>query len=267
MQRRAEQMVASEQQFGADTAKDAKQEFGAVGYGPAAPKQAGPVGADKKTSGAKMGCIIAAVAALVLLLGGLLFIGCCKKSGAFEVTGHSWERTIEIEEYRNVRESKWCDELPPGARELSRSKEQRSTEKVEDGKECRKIRKDQGNGSFKEVEECKPKYREKPVMADKCSFEAPLWRANRTVKESGASNKDALKWPMVPALRTGTCIGCEREGKRTETLTIRFKNLKDGTAATCTTNDQKWKSVAVGSKYEAKYSVTDSVDCDSLKAK
>ena len=136
------------------------------------------------------------------LLGGVLFVIVSmflvavfwKREGVFEVTGHSWERSIAIERRDAVRKSTWCDDVPSGARVLGRHEEQKGTKKEADGQECGMRKKDLGNGSYKEVKECKPKYKDVPVMEDKCDIEVIEWRNARTLAERGRAS---------PRLRVG----------------------------------------------------------------
>jgi hypothetical protein len=214
---------------------------------------------------------------ILLGAGALLFFGAIglfctamfwTKSGAVEVAGHTWERKIEIERYGKYRDSAWCDSLPAGAREVGRHKEQRSTNTVQDGEECTTKKKDNGDGTFKQVKECKPKYKDVPVYSDRCDYEAEAWKVARSVDAHGASLAEKPTWPKTNLAQTGTCIGCEREGKRSETYTVVFKNHEDKTDLKCDFPEQKWQSFALGAKYDAKIRVmTGGLDCDSLVKK
>jgi hypothetical protein len=104
-------------------------------------------------------------------------------------------------------------------------------------------------------------------MSDRCEFEVTDWRTTRTVSEKGASPKDPPKWPAVGALRTGACLGCEREGPRTEKYTVKFADTKakGGDPVTCDVAEAKWAKFEKGTKWKGKVRiVTGGVDCDAL---
>jgi hypothetical protein len=232
--------------------------------GPGAPFGAAP---PKKKS--RLGLVIGLVAAglALLLIAVVLVAALWKRDASLRVAGHTWQRSVEIQRYDLARTTAWCDQRPSGGREISRHQEQRGTKKVKDGETCRTRKKDRGNGTYSEVKECTPKYRDEPVMSDRCEFEVTAWRTERTLTEKGASTSDAPRWPVVPSLRTGTCLGCEREGARTEKYTVRFVDTASNEEATCDVPQARWSALADGSRWKAKVRVmTGGVDCDALVA-
>lgn len=201
---------------------------------------------------------------LVFLFGLILVAAFWTREGNFEVRGHSWERTIAVERYENVRKTAWCDGIPIGGREISRRREQRSTKQIPDGQTCETKKKDNGDGTYRQTKECKTKYREEPVMDYRCDFEITEWRPSRTLAARGASPKDPPAWPASD-LRAGTCIGCEREGTRSEKYTVLFHDTKAGKDASCALPEAKWKTFEKGSKWKGQVGVlTDAVECDGL---
>ena len=212
---------------------------------------------------------------LWLLLGGIalailfVVIGLTvwKRDGVFEVSGHTWERSITIERYEAVRKRLWCDDAPAGARVLSREKEQRGTKKEPDGEVCGTRKQDLGNGSYKEVKECTPKYKDVPVMADKCEVEITEWRPLRKLSEKGESLAETPRWPASSGGRAGTCIGCEREGPRAERYTVELLDTKTKKPASCDLPQERWSTFAKGSKWKGEVRVvTGTVDCDELQS-
>jgi hypothetical protein len=149
---RADQVRREGERFGGESIQDARRDF-------APPPGTAALQAQKKGPGVLIAVLAAAGLVVVGLVAALVF---WKKAATLEVAGHTWERTVDIEVFGPVRKSAWCDELPSGARELGRHKEKRSTKKIPDGEDCQTRRKDQGDGTFKEIRECKPKYRESP---------------------------------------------------------------------------------------------------------
>ncbi len=227
------------------------------------PPPAEPAPQKKKS---KVGCVIGCVALALALavVAALAVVLLWKEEAAVQVAGHSWERSIAIEEYRSVEEDAWCDEMPAGAHDVSRSEEVRSHKKVEDGEDCTVKKKDQGDGTFKEIEECKPRYKEVPVYDDKCRYEVERWTKDRTVDASGAALSDAPAWPTVKLGKQGTCIGCEREGAKSERYTVHFSG-EGGEDLSCDLPQSAWSGYAVGSRWTGEVGVvTGKLDCDTL---
>lgn len=222
-----------------------------------------PPAAKKSNVGLILG-ILGGVFALIVVV--ILVVVLWKRDSAFTVAGHSWQRDIAIERYESYRKGVWCDEIPAGARVLSRKKEQKGTTKEKDGETCGTRKKDLGNGTFKEVKECTPKFKDVPVMVDKCEVELTEWHTTRTATEKGTSLAEAPRWP-ASRVSGGTCVGCEREGARTERYTVRFLDDK-GKEATCDVPAAKWSTFSKGSKWKGAMRVmTSGVDCDTLQKK
>jgi len=203
---------------------------------------------------------------LALILGSLVICGgtCAflarKRAGSFEVASARCGRSVAVEHLEQKRESAWCDQVPSDGRVISRHSEQRSTKQIEDGQTCSKSKKDQGNGTYKEVTECKPKYKSEPVNDQKCDYEAPRWTTARTEKANGDTGP--YTWPKV------SLASSEREGARTETYTVTFTEPKTGKTSTCDFPEAKWSTFKRGGHYDGKMgALTGSIDCDSLVAK
>src|SRR5262249_39288966 len=142
--------------------------------------------------------------------------------------------------------------VPFGAYDLSCHREQRSTKKVPDGETCHNVRKDKGNGTFREVRECEPKYRSEPVYDDRCTYTVERWIESRHVDMSGASLADQPRWPDAALRRTGSCLGCEREGKRSEHYEVKFKLEPSGKLDSCSFPEAKWRTFEQGGRWPAK---------------
>jgi len=228
-----------------------------------APQPGGaPATAPKKSSSAWIFALVGGV--LFVMVSVLLVAVFWKREGVFEVMGHSWERNLAIERREAVKKSMWCDDVPSDARVLGRRKEQNGTKKEPDGQECGMRKKDLGNGSYKEVKECKPKYKDVPVMEDKCDIEVLEWRKALTLTEKGSSLAETPRWPQV-RVSGGTCVGCEREGARTERYTVNFIDKKSGRLASCDVPEARWSRFKQGSKWKGSVRVmTSGLDCDAL---
>jgi hypothetical protein len=180
------------------------------------------------------------------------------------VAGHSWSRTVDVESFGPVSESAWCDAMPSDARGVSRHREQRGTEKIEDGQTCTTKDKDRGDGTFERVETCKTKYREEPVYDDKCNFTVDRWKVARTERADGASLAPEPQWPAVRLARSGNCLGCEREGKRAERYAVKLTR-KEGGDDSCEMPQAKWATFSVGKSHKVQVRVVGGgVDCASL---
>ena len=216
-----------------------------------------------KRSGGR-GCLILLGLVVLGIMGFFCLNAFWKKEASFEVTGHQWSRSVDIEVFGPDASEGWCDAMPSEAYDVSKSDKERSKNKVQDGEQCHTKQVDQGDGSFKEVEECTPKYREEPVMDDWCRYTVDRWKKAREEKAEGKSLGDAPRWPEL-RLRTGSDPGSEREGGRSETYTVLLKG-PDGDAERCEVPEARWKGMAVGSHWKAKVAVlTGGVDCSALE--
>jgi hypothetical protein len=187
-----------------------------------------------------------------------------KREAGFEVTGHRWTRTVEVEQKKKVEESAWCDEMPAGAENVTRSKEKRSTKKVQDGEDCNIRKVDNGDGTYTQKRECTPKYRDEAVMGDRCRYTVQAWRVDRTEKASGGLG-DAPAWPSVTLARSGECLGCEREGKKSESYVVTLADANSGETSECDFDAARYKSMAPKSRWRGQVrALGGSLVCDSL---
>lgn len=205
-------------------------------------------------------------------IGALLVVGITvvmlvwKKDQKLTVAAQSWRRTVTVETFGPVKESAWCDELPSGARDVTRRKEQRGTKKVEDGEDCQTRRQDSGDGTFKEERECKPRFKEEPVFEQKCSYSIEKWQRSRQAVAEGGQADDPPHWPALRLARSGCAsTGCEREGSREETYTVVFRDAQ-GEEYRCNFDEKSWASYADGQRYAGKLrALVGSLDCSSLR--
>lgn len=205
---------------------------------------------------------LVAVGALAVI--GILVALFWKQDTTVYVTGHTWERVIQIEQYGPQPDSAWCDSLPAGAYSITRRTEQRSVRQVPDGQDCRVVRSDRGDGTFTERTECTPRYRQEPVYDERCYFTVDRWTYARDVRAHGDSLDDAPIWPDTRIQRTGTCIGCEREGRRSETYRV---SLRTGDSTyVCDVPLERWRAMPVESTWKVAVGViTRQPDCRSLE--
>lgn len=224
----------------------------------------------KKTNWAKV-LKIGAVALLVIaLIAGMIALFTPK-----EVTGtvdsFAWSRTMEVEEYKTVRESDWS--IPAGGREVSRSEEvhhynqvishyetktRTYTEQVLDHYETVVTGyRDLGNGYFEEITTQKPVYRTEtrtetyeepvyvqiPIYETFYVYEIERWTHKSTEKVSG--NDKEPYWPEY------TFSDKERKGTFTETYTVKVTD-EDGKTREFKLSFEEWNTLEVGQAVKLK---------------
>jgi hypothetical protein len=201
---------------------------------------------------------------IILLLGFLLW----PHQTEVVVTGHSWERTIEIEKRVTSREEGW--DVPAGGRVvetfkaiktynkvLERYEKKTRTVKVKSGTEkyvCGK--KDLGNGYFDD-KYCErntyterqetyddPIYRKEPVYASKYRYDIDRWKRDHTDKASG-NDKNPI-WPKQ------TVSGPDwRDGPKKETYTLLLQTKSDS-AHPVKVSQAYWSAKNKGDRLPAK---------------
>lgn len=207
------------------------------------PPPARPVAAAAGRGG--RGCL----AALVLLL--LLGLGFCglatwfslrKTSDTVRLTSVSWERSVQVQALRTVRESAWREAVPSGARVVARSREQRSTERVQTGTQRVKVGvRDKGNGFFEDVYEDRPVYSERPVYAEKVTYEVERWVDLRNEQARGGDRRP--RWPDVRLGRN------ERESGRRERYRAQLQGARRSYEMELP--QSRWEQLEEGRSYEA----------------
>lgn len=248
-------------------AEEARRRAEMAGQPP--PPESPPEDGPPKKGGPPWGLIIGGTVVLLIVLcaGAFSLNSLLASQEALEVTHHTWERSVDIESYGPVQRVDWKDQLPAGAQDVRCTPEKRSTKKVQDGETCKTVKKDLGDGSFKEVEQCKPTYREEPVMADRCQYTVDSWTVSRTLRSEGKGITPAPTWPEVRLSRTGLCRGCEREGRRKETYRVHLQRTDDAERKhSCNLDQSVWSGMAVGSRWIGSVGgLTGALDCAGLE--
>lgn len=225
----------------------------------------------KRNEVSKVGVGIAAVviAAVIAVIIGIVALVTAKFESTLIVTGHEWERSIDIEEYQNFSERSWRDSRPSGdnvsMRSNSCTQEQRGTRRVEDGETCRTVREDQGDGTFRERQQCETNYRDEPVYDDMCTWTGQRWESDRTLEESGTLNETPT-WPEVSLnCENQTRVGCERISSQEEHYWVLYED-DDDKDYQCDFAQSEWASIEVESTWVAQVGrFVTSIECDSLQ--
>lgn len=208
--------------------------------------------------------VLLPIAALVLVAVTVVLL-VWKKDQKLVVAGHTWRRAVSVERLAAVQQSAWCDEMPSEAGDVTRRREQRGTKQVPDGEDCHTRKKDLGDGTFKEERECAPRLKQEPVYDQKCAFSLVKWHPVREESVEGSSARDKPRWPAVKLERPGCAsLGCEREGARSESYTVWFRDTK-GDEYRCSFDEGAWSGYAEGQRYAGKLrALVGSLDCGSL---
>ena len=211
-----------------------------------------------------LGCV-GLIAVGIVAIGLFCFLNSFWSSEAkVSVVAQQWERTIQIETFKPVSKKAWKEDVPRTARKIKCREEQRKTRKVEDGETCKTRKKDNGDGTFSEKQECKPKYREEPVMGEKCSFVQDEWTVTDRKKTEGAGTEP--QWPVSGLSGAkNECPGCQREGNTNEKYILKLEKTDDKSRHECEVPFKKYASFSVGDQVEARFGgLTGSLDCSSL---
>jgi hypothetical protein len=185
----------------------------------------------------------------LIVVAGLVWYQCIrKKTVGMLVTGHRWTTSIVIEEYREVSEEAWRDQVPSGARQVSCTRQQRSTRSVPDGETCRDERHDKGDGTFEVVRKCTPKTRQEGVDDDHCRFQIDRWTKVDELKQEGKGL--TATWATPPPAPVQTGQGARRAGTKTATWIL---ELNDGSKGrSCELDESVWRKYADGQQIKAK---------------
>ncbi len=205
-------------------------------------------------------------AVIAVIIAGIVALTMTKSASVF-VTGHSWEREVRIEEYGPQNGSDWDDNVPGGAYSVSCSQRQRDTNRVPDGEECTTRRIDQGDGTYREEQQCRTTYREEPVYDQWCTFTIDRWEYERSATANGSSVNDTPYWPEYSLNCEGqSTFGCERMSDNNEAYYVHLRGEGDNTYE-CPFPQGEWANIAVESAWTVQIRVVDAgaANCDTLE--
>jgi hypothetical protein len=182
------------------------------------------------------------LAAIALLVFAIWWLFLRTKDAQVTVAAHHWERSVAIEEFGNQEETAWRDAVPTDASPPLCVRKQRSTKKVPDGEECHIERVDKKDGTFEQLNKCKPKYRSEPVEDDWCTYTVRRWKKIDEARVKGDGTSPT--WPaQIPPADTVATFGAKRSGPRSEKLILDF-----GGGKTCEVGDATWRKYTDGQK-------------------
>jgi hypothetical protein len=222
----------------------------------ATPPAAAPAGSSRNTWIA-----IAVVVGLVVVCCGVLGY---QKPASATVSAIGWERSVAVETFRAVQEGEWRSSVPAGAYAQRCTERDHGTRDEQDGETCTKSNVDQGDGSFKQVEECKPKYKKVPVKDLWCDFTIDKWVNDREERTSGQDNTSARAWPN-PTVTGCAALGCTRLGAKREALKADVKLDGAADVTSCEVPEAVWSGLKVGQAVTVSVNLAGSVNCDDLK--
>ena len=185
------------------------------------------------------------------------------RDAQLEVAAHRWERTIAVEEFKEVQEQKWRNESATDATAMSCVKKERSKKQVQDGEECKIEKVDKGDGTFEQLNKCKPKYRSEPVEDDWCTYTVRRWKKIDDATAKGDGMNPA--WPAnVPGSDAIPMLGAKRSGAKTEKFIVDFAKGK----GSCAVPEATWRKLTDGQKVKIEVrATTGDLVCDTIKAK
>ena len=193
----------------------------------------------------------------VLIVGAILVTIFWTKSAKVVVTGHRWERSIEIQAYQAIKEGSWCDQVPAEAYDMRQEQRQRGTMQVQDGEDCSNVNVDNGEGTVRQERRCEPRYRSDPTYDTYCHYTVNRWVNQGWVNNQGKSTDPAPSWPQLSVAGCES-IGCTRQGTKRSLNVLIFQITSDGTVGTtheCNYDESVWRNIAVGTSHEAQFRV------------
>jgi hypothetical protein len=211
--------------------------------------------------------VVGIVIALIALVAAAFWAFSLTKDETVSVTGHAWQREIKVERFQPVSLSAWCDSVPFGAYSISSYSAIRSYRSVADGQSCQTVRRDNGDGTYSQRRECQTKYRQEPIYDRKCNYVLNTWVYTRSATSSGAAQFPVPAWPLNFLERPGSCLGCEREGGRSERYEVLLRRPNPNNPDfRCTIPLDVWTRLTPGTVLDVKVgALANDARCNTLK--
>ncbi|MDT8998622.1 hypothetical protein RQP53_04985 [Paucibacter sp. APW11] len=156
------------------------------------------------------------------------------KGYSVEITGKRWQLDIEIERIIEESSSAWCDEMPPGARVLSR----------------RLVSDPRG---------------QRPAPAEHCRYSAPEWRKWRIATRKGPAS-ETPQWPDLELSDIAPpALGAEQPGKRHSYYELLLHD-SNGRDWACLQPRADWQRWTTGARFYLQIDRFGTANCASLPA-
>ena len=205
---------------------------------------------------------------IIAVIGLIIFAFTRTQTTTVTTTDFKWERSVGIEVMQAISGKAECGHQPGDAYNISQHYEQIGTRQVPDGESCQTIQVNQGDGTFREQQQCHTKYRSEPVMGDMCRYVVNRWMGINPMVTSG--NKATTPyWPSTGISQGSSCfaLGCKRETQHNERYYL-VLNADDGHPYECTVAHDVWDRSEIGSRFSIKIgSLLKTPKCDTLAAK
>jgi hypothetical protein len=202
------------------------------------------------------------VGGIVLFIFLIWFFFIRTKSAQVEVTAHRWQRSIAIEEFKEIQESAWQNEAAKDGTGMKCIRKERSSKQVPDGEECHIEKVDKKDGTFEQMNVCKTKYRKEPVNDDWCTYTVRRWKKVDDLIEKGDGMNPV--WPAnAPPADNLPMLGQKRSGAKTEKHIVDF-----GKKGSCEVSEAMWKKLSDGQKVKIEVRArSGDLVCDTIKPK
>lgn len=194
--------------------------------------------------------VLAVIGAIIAALVGIGVVLNMTESATVVADSHSWERTVNVDEYKEFTTMSWRDSRPAGDNmsidALSCSSKQRSTNRIPDGETCKTVRKDNGDGTFKESQQCTTKYREEPVYDDWCRWRGNRWEDSYSRQTSGEGLSPEPYYEDISL----NCEGQQRLGCEQASYSGRYDvdfTGNENRTYTCDFPQEEWVSIPIES--------------------
>jgi|GEM_PF-2965128 len=177
-----------------------------------------------------------------------------------QVTGHHWQRKIDIDRFVKTETIGVCSLMPPGAQAIYQQPAFRGLDKLPDSEDCEIL---QIEGQRRSRYECLPKLLDAAPFEVFCNYQMTGWQPFRSVTSEG----DGLdvKWPETGMISTQACLGCEKESSRTAIYELLLKD-NESKEYRCETAIDIWRSTEDGETWQLRANQIDNrPNCESLQ--
>jgi len=212
--------------------------------------------------------IFAIIGVIIAALIGAFIVLNMTESATVVADSHEWERTVSVDEYAHVTQSNWESSRPSwdNVSKSSCQRKQRGTKQVADGQTCKTVRKDNGDGTFRQSQQCTTKYRDEPVYENWCVWSGNTWDDSYSRVTSGVGLDPQPYYEDVSLNCEGqNRVGCERATYSGQ-YDVNFTGNENRTY-TCGFPQEEWSNIAIESVWSIEVRRVDANAglCDTLE--